>query len=367
MEGRKLVTGWAARDASGILSPYSFHLMRKTGKEDVLIKVLYCGMDHTDLHHMRNEILSTRYPLVLVHEVVGEVGEQGSEGTKFKVGDIVGVGAFIIGSCGECSLCQSGMEQYCQSRIFTYNDMTNKDGMPTRGGFSSAMVVHQKFVVKIPGKLAPEQVAPLLCAGVTAYSPLRQFMGSGKGLIKAGILGLGGVGHLGVIIAKAMGHHVTVISSSESKREETLEHLGADAFLVSSDADEMRRAMGTLDYILDTVPAPHTLQAYLPQLKVDAKLIVVGAAPKPLQFEANGLILGKKTITGSFIGSMEEMQELLDFWAEKGLESKVEVVKLDYVNKAFERMERNDVKFRFVVDACGWQQPPLNSSSRSLH
>lgn len=348
MEGRKVI-GWAARDQSGHLSPYSFTL-RETGPEDVVFKVLYCGMDHTDLHQMRNEIHSTNYPLVPGHEVVGEVVELGSEVKKFRVGDVVGVGC-IVGSCGECFSCKSNIEQYCNNRIFTYNG-TYKDGRPTQGGFSSAMVVHQKFVVGIPKKLAPEQAAPLLCAGVTPYSPLKQFNRSDK-VVKAGILGLGGVGHLGVLIAKAMGHHVTVISSSDKKRVEALEHLGADDFLVSSNSAEMEQAVNSLDYILDTVPAVHPLQSYLSLLNVDGKLILVGAVPNPMQFDSVDLILGKKTISGSFIGSIEETQEILEFWAEKGLTSMIEVVKMDYTNEAFERMEGNDVRYRFVLDVAG--------------
>ncbi|KAK6924012.1 Alcohol dehydrogenase, N-terminal [Dillenia turbinata] len=213
MEERKVI-GWAARDPSGILSPYPFTL-RKAGAEDVHIKVLDCGIDHTDLHQMRNEVHMTNYPLVPGHEVVGEVIEFGSEVKRFQVGDMVGVGC-TVGSCGECFSCKSNMEQYCDNRIFTYNGIY-KDGRPTTGGFSSAMVVHQKFVVKIPEKLAPEQAAPLLSAGVTAYSPLKQFMVHEK-VPRAGILGLGGVGHMGVQIAKAMGHHVTVISSIRALR-----------------------------------------------------------------------------------------------------------------------------------------------------
>ncbi|KAJ9170637.1 hypothetical protein P3X46_018731 [Hevea brasiliensis] len=347
-EGRKVI-GWAARDSSGHLSPHSFNL-RKTGEEDVVFKVLYSGVDHTDLHVVRGEIHSPNYPLVPGHEVVGEVVELGKEVKKFKVGDIVGVGC-IIWSCGECLSCKSKMEQYCHERILTYNAI-DKDGRITQGGFSSAMVVNQRFVVRIPDKLAPEQAAPLLCAGVTAYSPLKQFYLSNKAL-KAGILGLGGVGHLGVIIAKAMGHHVTVISSSDKKREEALEHLGADAFLVSSNADEMEKAANSLDYILDTVPAGHPLDSYLSLLKVDGKVIIVGAAPTPLQFIASDLITGKRNICGSFVGSIEDTQEILEFWAEKGLTSMIEIVKIDYVNEAFKRMERNDVRYRFVLDVAG--------------
>ncbi|KAJ8770771.1 hypothetical protein K2173_021418 [Erythroxylum novogranatense] len=348
MEGRTVI-GWAARDSSGYLSPYSFTL-RKTGAQDVVLKVLYCGVDHTDLHQIRGEIGLTSYPLVPGHEVVGEVVELGPEVSKFQIGDIVGVGC-IIWSCGECLACKSNMEQYCDKRIFTYN-APDRDGRTTQGGYSTAMVVDQRFVVRIPDELAPEQAASLLCGGVTAYSPLRQFTGSNRD-VKGGILGLGGVGHLGVSIAKAMGHDVTVISSSDKKREEALEHLGADAFLVSSNAQEMKKAANSFDYILDTVPAVHPLEPYLSLLKVDGKLIVVGAAPKPLQFNASQIITGKKTITGSFVGSIKETQEILDLWAEKGLKVMIEVVKLDFVNKAFERMEKNDVKYRFVLDVAG--------------
>nr|AMB21218.1 cinnamyl alcohol dehydrogenase [Asarum sieboldii] len=348
-DGGRNVVGWAARDQTGILSPYSFTI-RKTGAEDVAMKVLYCGVDHTDLHQIRNEIHMANYPLVPGHEIVGEVIELGSDVRKFKVGQIVGVGG-IIGSCGSCSCCQSNREQYCSNRILTYNGVY-KDGKPTQGGFSSAMVVHHKFVVSIPEKLQPEQAAPLLCAGVTAYSPLRQLRGAGEGL-RGGILGLGGVGHVGVKIAKAMGHHVTVISSSDRKRREALDALGADAFLVSSDDEKMAEAAESLDYILDTVPAVHSLELYLSLLKVDGKLILVGVAPKPLQLETTAVILGRKSITGSLIGSVEETEELLEFWGEKGLTSMIEVVKMEYVNKAMERIEGNDVRYRFVLDVAG--------------
>ncbi|KAL5556922.1 hypothetical protein UlMin_039158 [Ulmus minor] len=350
MEGRRVV-GWAARDTTGVLSPFSFNL-RKTGQEDVVLKVLYCGVDHTDLHQMRNEIHTTKYPLVPGHEIVGEVVELGSEVKKFKVGDKVGVGC-IVYACGDCPSCKSNMEQYCAKTIPTVNGIF-EDGTPTRGGFSSAMAVHQRFVVRVPEKLAPEQAAPLLCAGVTAYSPLKQFNNGGSNkVIRGGILGLGGVGHLGVIIAKAMGHHVTAISTSDKKRREALEHLGADAFLISSNPVEMVAATGSLDYILDTARALHPLESYLSLLKVDAKIVIVGAVPQPLQFLASNLILGKKTISGSFIGSIEETQELLEFWEEKGLKTMTEVVKMNYVNKAFERMEKNDVRYRFVLDVAG--------------
>ncbi|KVI10808.1 hypothetical protein Ccrd_010790, partial [Cynara cardunculus var. scolymus] len=293
-EERKTV-GWAATDPSGVLSPYTFPL-RNTGAEDVFIKVICCGVCHTDLHQIKNDLGMSNYPMVPGHEVVGEVVEVGPEVTKFKVGDCVGVGC-LVGCCDSCLPCKAEVEQYCNKKIWSYNDVYT-DGKPTQGGFASSMVVHQKFVVKIPEGMSPEQVAPLLCAGVTVYSPLNHFGLKESGL-KGGILGLGGVGHMGVLIAKAMGHHVTVISSSDKKKEEAMDVLGADDYLVSSDVNR------------------------------------------------------RKMITGTFIGSMKETQEMLEFCKEKGVRSTIEVVKMDYVNTAMERLAKNDVRYRFVVDVAG--------------
>ncbi|KAL1540264.1 cinnamyl-alcohol dehydrogenase [Salvia divinorum] len=345
-----VANGWAARDSSGHLSPYSYHL-REIRTDDILLRVLYCGVDHTDLLQVRGQIGKTSYPLVPGHEIVGEVVEVGVDVKNFKAGDVVGVGG-IIGGCGECDLCNSDLEQYCRARILTYNHAL-EDGTVTQGGFSSAMIVHSRFVVKIPEKLSPAQAAPLLCGGVTAYSPLKQFMNRSE-VVRGGILGLGGVGHLGVTIAKAMGHHVTVISSSDKKREEAMEHLRADAYLVSSDEAAMAEAVDSLDYILDTVPALHPLDLYISLLKAQGKMLLVGAPPRPLDFIASHLILGKKAMEGSLMGSMKDMEELLNLWAEKGLMSMIEVVNAEYVNEAFERMERNDVRYRFVLDVAAW-------------
>ncbi|KAG6652217.1 hypothetical protein CIPAW_06G169200 [Carya illinoinensis] len=311
LETERTTTGWAARDASGILSPYTYSLR---------------------------------------HEVVGEVVEVGSTVTKFKVGDTVGVGV-LVGCCRNCRPCKADIEQYCNKKIWSYNDVYT-DGKPTQGGFAGAMVVDQKFVVKIPEGMAPEQAAPLLCAGLTVYSPLSHFGLTQRGL-RGGILGIGGVGHMGVKIAKAMGHHVTVISSSEKKREEAMEHLGADEYVVSSDSSRMQEAADSLDYIIDTVPVFHPLEPYLSLLKLDGKLILMGVINTPLQFLTPVVMLGRKSITGSFIGSMKETEEMLEFCKEKGLSSMIEVVKMDYVNKALERLEKNDVRYRFVVDVAG--------------
>ncbi|KAL2457782.1 Cinnamyl alcohol dehydrogenase 4 [Forsythia ovata] len=345
----RTTTGWAATDPSGILSPYTYTL-RNTGPEDIYVKVISCGICHTDIHQVKNDLGMSNYPMVPGHEVIGEVVEVGSEVTKFRVGEVVGVGC-LVGCCGNCHPCKSEIEQYCNKKIWSYNDVYT-DGNPTQGGFASATVVNQKFVVKIPDGMAPEQAAPLLCAGVTVYSPLHHFGLKQSGL-RGGILGLGGVGHMGVKIAKAMGHHVTVISSSNKKREEALEHLGADEYLVSSDSSRMQEVVDSLDYIIDTIPVFHHLEPYLSLLKVDGKLILMGVINTPLQFITPMVMLGRKTITGSFIGSIKETEEMLEFCKEKGFTSTIEVVKLDYINTAFERLEKNDVRYRFVVDVAG--------------
>ncbi|CAL9227953.1 unnamed protein product [Arabidopsis halleri] len=349
MEAERKTTGWAARDPSGTLSPYTYTL-RETGPEDVNIRIICCGICHTDLHQTKNDLGMSNYPMVPGHEVVGEVVEVGSDVSKFTVGDIVGVGC-LVGCCGGCSPCERDLEQYCPKKIWSYNDVYI-DGQPTQGGFAKATVVHQKFVVKIPEGMAVEQAAPLLCAGVTVYSPLSHFGLKQPGL-RGGILGLGGVGHMGVKIAKAMGHHVTVISSSNKKREEALQDLGADDYVIGSDQAKMSELADSLDYVIDTVPVHHALEPYLSLLKLDGKLILMGVINNPLQFLTPLLMLGEKVITGSFIGSMKETEEMLEFCKEKGLSSIIEVVKMDYVNTAFERLEKNDVRYRFVVDVEG--------------
>lgn len=348
MESERRVTGWAARDSTGHLSPYHYTL-RNTGPQDVVLKVIYCGICHTDLHQIHNDMGMSNYPMVPGHEVAGVVTEIGEEVKKFKVGENVGVGC-IVGSCRTCQACNQSMEQYCSKRIWTYNDVS-PDGKPTQGGFASTMVVDQMFVVHIPENLPLEQAAPLLCAGVTVYSPMKHFGMTEPGK-RCGILGLGGVGHMGVLIAKAFGLHVTVISSSDSKKNEALEVLGADAYLVSKDAAQMEAAAESLDYILDTIPAVHPLEPYLSLLKMNGKLVMLGVVPAPLSFVSPLLILGRRSIAGSFIGSMEEAQETLDFCAEKKVSCMIEIVGLDYANEALKRLEKNDVRYRFVVDVA---------------
>lgn len=348
LSSEKTATGYAAHDDTGVLTPYTYKL-RQIGPEDVLIKVLFCGICHTDIHQIKNHLGMSKYPMVPGHEVVGEVAEVGTDVTRFHAGDIVGAGV-IVGCCRNCGPCNSNIEQYCSKRVWSYNDVY-PDGQPTHGGFSSAMTVDQKFVVKIPAGLAAEQAAPLLCAGLTVYSPLKHF-GLNRSGLKGGIVGLGGVGHMGVKIAKAMGHEVTVISSSDGKRGEAVEHLGADAFLVSSDEAAMAAAADGLDYIIDTVPVVHPLEPYLSLLKVDGKIIMMGVINQPMQFITPMIMLGRKSIAGSFIGSMAEAEEMLEFCEKKGVSSMIEIVHFDRINEALERLERNDVRYRFVVDVA---------------
>ncbi|XP_010530732.1 PREDICTED: cinnamyl alcohol dehydrogenase 5-like [Tarenaya hassleriana] len=349
VEGERKTTGWAARDPSGFLSPYSYTL-REMGPEDVYIRIMCCGICHTDIHQIKNDLGMSNYPMVPGHEVVGEVEEVGSGVDRFRVGDMVGVGC-LVGCCGSCGPCNKDMEQYCPKKIWSYNDLYS-DGRPTHGGFASSTVVHQKFVVKIPEGMAPEQAAPLLCAGVTVYSPLRHFGLKGSGL-RGGILGLGGVGHMGVKIAKAMGHHVTVISSCDPSGSSPFRSSDGNSGFFGSDTSKMSELADSLDYIIDTVPAHHALEPYLSLLRLDGKLILMGVISTPLQFLTPMVMLGRKTITGSFIGSMKETEEMLEFCREKGLTSMIEVVKMDYINTAFERLEKNDVRYRFVVDVAG--------------
>ncbi|KAK1418240.1 hypothetical protein QVD17_27383 [Tagetes erecta] len=349
MKEDRQTTGWAARDPLAHLSPYTFTL-RKTGAQDVLIKVICCGICHTDYHQIKNDLGTSNYPMVPGHEVVGDVVEIGSDVTKFKVGDTVGVG-LLVGSCNTCLPCEAGLEQYCNKKIWCYNDVYT-DGQPTQGGFSGSMVVHQKFVVKIPDGMSPEQAAPLLCAGVTIYSPLCHFGLKTSGL-RGGIVGLGGVGHMGVLIGKALGHHVTVISSTDKKRDEAMIVLGADDYLISSDKDKIRSLVDSFDYIIDTVPVSHNLDEYLCMLNFDGKLILLGAVNAPLEFFSPLLITGRKMITGTVIGSMKETEEVLEFCKEKKVKSTIEVVKMEYINTAMERLATNDVRYRFVVDVAG--------------
>ncbi|KAL6507666.1 Geraniol dehydrogenase 1 [Orobanche gracilis] len=340
--------GYAARDTSGVFSPFKFS-RRATGERDVQFKVLYCGVCHSDLHMVKNEWGITQYPIVPGHEIVGEVTEVGSKVEKFKVGDKVGVGC-LVGSCRQCDQCTNDLENYCSKQILTYS-VPYLDGSITYGGYSDLMVADEHFVIRWPENFPLDIGAPLLCAGITTYSPLRYF-GLDKLGLSVGVVGLGGLGHVAVKFAKAFGTKVTVISTSLSKKKEATENLGADEFLVSSDPKQMQAAAGTLDGIIDTVSAVHPTLPLLSLLKPHGKLILVGVPDKPLELPVFPLIMGRKGVFGSGIGGIKETQEMIDFAAEHNILPDVEMIPIDYINTAMERLLKSDVKYRFVIDVA---------------
>ncbi|MFC5435150.1 NAD(P)-dependent alcohol dehydrogenase [Rhodanobacter umsongensis] len=322
---------------------------RAPGPQDVQIDIAYCGVCHSDLHTVRSEWSGTLYPCVPGHEIVGHVSAVGGAVTGLKVGDTVGVGC-LVGSCQHCAACDEGLEQYCENGfVGTYNGPTADAPGHTLGGYSQRIVVDRKFVLKIrhpESQLAA--VAPLLCAGITTYSPLRHWnIGPGK---KVGVVGIGGLGHMGVKIAHAMGAHVVAFTTSEGKRQDALD-LGADEVVVSRNADEMKAHAGSFDLILNTVAASHSLDAYTSLLKRDGTLVLVGvpSQPHPSPNIAN-LIFKRRAIAGSLIGGIAETQEMLDFCADKGIVADIEMIPVQKIDEAYDRMLKSDVKYRFVID-----------------
>ena len=321
---------------------------RDPGPKDVRIDILYCGICHSDLHTARNEWHGTTYPCIPGHEIVGRVTAVGAEVKGFKVGDMAGVGC-LVDSCRSCSECKDDLEQFCaKGAIFTYNSPDAHLGGMTYGGYTNVIVVDEAFVLKVPAGLDPAGAAPLLCAGVTTYSPLRHW-GAGPGK-KVGVVGLGGLGHMGVKLAHAMGAHVVLFTTSAGKTADA-KRLGADEVVLSKDPEAMKAHSGSFHFILDTVAAPHNLDAYTTLLRRDGTLCLVGAPeqphPSPTVFN---LIFGRKSIAGSLIGGIKETQEMLDFCAEKGLTADIEMIPVQKVNEAYERMLKSDVKYRFVID-----------------
>ncbi|BAT99427.1 hypothetical protein LR48_Vigan319s000700 [Vigna angularis] len=347
-KGEVSAYGWAARDDSGILSPFHF-TRRANGDNDITLEILYCGICHTDLHFARNDFGMSIYPMVPGHEIVGKVTKVGGKVTKFSVGDIAGVGG-SVGSCGSCSECSEGFYVYCPKMILTYSARCH-DGTVTQGGYSDNLVVDQNFAVLIPKSMPLASTAPLLCAGITVYSPLK-YHGLTEPGLHLGVVGLGGLGHVAVKFAKAFGMRVTVISTSPSKKKEALERFGADAFLVSRDQQQLQDAVGTMDAIIDTVSANHSIQPLIGLLKTRGKLILLGGPAKPLEVLAMPLLLGRKMIAGSAGGGREEIQEMINFAAKHNITADVEVISMEYVNTAMERLEKNDVKYRFVIDVA---------------
>ena len=320
---------------------------RDLTEHDVQIEILFCGICHSDLHMVRNEWGGgTVYPIVPGHEMVGRVTQVGSAVTKYKPGDLAGVGC-MVDSDGTCPNCKTGLEQFCPNLTLTYNSPDKHLGGVTYGGYSDSIVVDERFVLRVPTNLDLPGVAPLLCAGITTYSPLRHW-GVTKGN-KVGVVGLGGLGHMGVKFARAFGAHVVVFTTSPDKKEDAL-RLGADEVVVSRNADEMQQHAGSFDFILDTVSANHDINAYLNLLRLNGNITLVGVPEKPLEVAAFSLIVGRRSLSGSNIGGIAETQEMLDFCSEHNITADVEVIPIQKVNEAYERLLKSDVKYRFCID-----------------
>jgi uncharacterized zinc-type alcohol dehydrogenase-like protein len=337
---------YAAQTASSKLSPFGI-ARREPAPTDVVMEILFCGVCHSDLHQVRNEWHNTVYPCVPGHEIVGRVTKIGPDVTKFKEGDLTAVGC-MVDSCRTCSSCRQGLEQYCTSYpTFTYNGPDKFLGGQTFGGYSDSIVVDEAFVLRIPEGLDPAAAAPLLCAGITTYSPLRHWkVGPGQ---KVGIVGLGGLGHMGVKFARAFGAHVVLFTTSPGKIADGL-RLGGDEVVVSKNEDEMKRHTLSFDFLLDAVSADHDINAYLSLLKLDGTLTLVGAPEKPLPVAAFNLLLPRRRFAGSGIGGIAETQEMLDFCAEHGIASDIEMINIQQINEAYDRLLRGDVKYRFIID-----------------
>jgi len=338
--------GYAAKSATDSLGPFNFE-RREVGPHDVEFDILFCGVCHSDLHQIRNEWHGTIYPIVPGHEIVGRVTRVGAHVKKFKQGDLAGVGC-LVDSCRDCDNCKKGLEQFCRNgSTGTYNGKDKHLGGVTYGGYSNKIVVDESFVLKVSDKLPLQAVAPLLCAGITTYSPLRHWK-VGKGH-KVGVLGLGGLGHMAVKFAVSFGAEVTVLSTSPNK-EQDAKKLGAHHFALTKDAEQVKNLAGKFNFIIDTVSAEHNYNDYLQMLDVDGVMICVGAPPTPSQIMAFSLLGGRKSLAGSMIGGLPETQEMLDYCAAHNIVSDIEMIEMKYIDKAYERMLAGDVKYRFVID-----------------
>jgi alcohol dehydrogenase (NADP+) len=337
---------YAAFDPTSPLGPFNLE-RREVGEHDVLIDIKYCGVCHSDLHQVRDEWNGAMYPMVPGHEIVGVVTKVGSAVKKFKEGDLAGVGCFVD-SCRSCDSCQEGLEQYCEvHNVGTYNSYELDKKTITYGGYSSQMVVDENYTLKVPEKLDLARTAPLLCAGITTYSPIMQWkIGEGH---RVGIVGLGGLGHMAVKIANAKGANVTVLSTSPNKKQDAMD-LGAHHFAVTKDEATLKELRNSFDFIIDTVSAPHDYNLYLSMLKRDGTMILLGAPPEPSTVAGFSLIARRKRLVGSMIGGIPETQEMLNFCAEHDIVADIELIKMEEINEAYERMLRSDVKYRFVID-----------------
>jgi alcohol dehydrogenase (NADP+) len=338
--------GYAARSAKSPLAPFSFD-RRDPGPTDVQIEILFCGVCHSDIHTARDEWGGTTFPCLPGHEIVGRVVKVGREVKRFHEGDLAAVGC-MVDSCRTCQNCRDHLEQFCeQGATFTYNAEDKHTGGITYGGYSKSIVVDHDFVLRLSDKLDPAASAPLLCAGITTYSPLRHWK-IGKGH-KVGVVGLGGLGHMGVKFANAFGAEVALFTTSPNKTADA-KKLGAHEVILSKNDDEMEKHAKSFDFILDTVSAPHDLNAYLSLLKRDGNLVLVGASPDPLSVDAFSIIFGRRSLAGSLIGGIAETQEMLDYCAERGIVCDIEKIAIGQINEAYERMLKSDVKYRFVID-----------------
>jgi len=339
------VKGYAAPEAKIPLAPFKFE-RREVGPHDVQIEIAYCGVCHSDIHQVRDEWGGSIFPMVPGHEIVGKITKVGDQVTKFKVGETAGVGCFVD-SCRHCPSCLAGLDQYCDvGMIATYNGR-DKEGNPTYGGYSNQVVVDENYILHVSDKLPLAGVAPLLCAGITTYSPLMEWK-VGKGH-KLGVVGLGGLGHMAVKLGASLGAEVTVLSTSASKKADA-EKLGAHHFVVTSDPEQVKAVQGTLDFIINTISAQHEYDFFMQLLKLDGTMILVGVPPEAPKVTAFNLIMKRRRLAGSLIGGIKETQEMLDYCAEHGITSDVEVINIDYINEAYERMIKGDVRYRFVID-----------------
>ncbi len=337
---------YAAKSATTPLGPFDIQ-RREPTPMDVEIEILYCGVCHSDLHVARNDWGFTTYPVVPGHEILGRVTRVGSGVTRFKEGDLAAVGC-MVDSCRECNNCKRDLEQFCENGMtMTYSSEDKHLGGMTYGGYSQRIVCDEAFTLSVPKNLDPAAASPLLCAGITTYSPLKRW-GAGKGK-KVGIVGLGGLGHMGVKFAHALGAHTVLFTTSPGKVEDG-KKLGADEVVISKDESQMAAHAGSFDLILDTVSADHDLNAYLNLLKVDGTLAVVGAPPNPQPLQIFGLLMPRRQIAGSLIGGIAETQEMLDFCGEHNIQCEIELIRMDQINEAYERMLKSDVKYRFVID-----------------
>ena len=343
---------YAAQNATTPLAPFSFE-RRDLGNDDVQIEILYCGVCHSDLHTVRGDWGSATYPCVPGHEIVGRVVKVGKDVNNFKEGDTVGVGC-MVDSCRTCANCKDNLEQFCEKgATFTYNSPDKHTGGITYGGYSESIVVDKEFVLKIPKNLDLAATAPLLCAGITTYSPLRHHNVT-KGQ-KVGVVGLGGLGHMGVKLAKAIGAYVVVFTTSPSKVEDAL-RLGADEVVNSKNEDEMQKHLNSFHFILDTVSAKHDINAYLLLLRRDGNLTQVGIPSEPLLLSVSSLIFGRRSMSGSLIGGIKETQEMLDFCGKHNVTADIELIPIQNINEAYDRLVKSDVKYRFVIDMASLKQ-----------